>query len=856
MRRIPETKSSAMFERLRRLPKPVTLLNLLGASAVFILLLVMPPPPFISQTLNQSGWMILLLLAAIFAVLFRQKGFAWEVVQSVFVFGLFALLLIRQWQVAPDYGEIIGGLLPWQDASSYLLEAQHLLNGSLFSSFGGRPLFSSFLAVLLYITGGNFMVTLAMLTWVNALAAFLVVQEVRRSHGALGASVLLIFIYKFYLRFVGTAMTEQLGFAFGNLAVFFLLLSAQNRNLKHALLGLGMLSLALNARAGAFFILPILVIWLAITFYPRYAVWRLVALAAVAVALPFILNFVLLKAVALPQSAPFSNYSYILYGMASGNKDWSQVMIDHPNITESEIMPQALQKIRSNPAPFLMSIYESYRDYFVPLGGAFTFIVYSLYSFRAKANVILWLLALAGLAYSAFHWKKGEHALALASFAGIFASLTLVHPSDADGMRIYAATIPFTGLWVVEGLFALSAWSNKLFRHSEYGRPDAPGLSYPGPALVFTALLIIMAIPAPILLRSLARPSSRASLPSKQYACAPGQQLLQGFVLRNTRIILIPDAASSESYMPFIRISDFQSALVNSFSDTPFMGRELEGLQAGQQISIGYDLNFGSYWLVSNFPLEAGKFTACGSPSAANGKLRPYGFYTLEGAPVRPASLTLSQQYQDPTFLFRLLYGFGVGIIMVLIAMDQYKSGQRSMLENVYVIGATILILTGIFTALYTQAIIHIPFTEQRTTLQVKDAVPKKPTHLYVLPLGIDWMNQADLGLSPAVVYENGIPLAAPNSLHQAIKEDGNGGYSIWNGSLYFSSSDNTDPRTNGRKYELEWPHPLRPVLQWIAYMGCILGLAMLLLREWLMRTAGARLGKFRRSTDIEQDHA
>jgi len=214
--------------------------------------------------------------------------------------------------------------------------------------------------------------------------------------------------------------------------------------------------------------------------------------------------------------------------------------------------------------------------------------------------------------------------------------------------------------------------------------------------------------------------------------------------------------------------------------------------------------------------------------------------------------MTISQQYPGVTQLLRLFYGFGAVIIISLIAMEIYKFGRRSMPENLYVIGATILILAGVFVALYAQAIIHLPFAEQRTTLQVIDAVPKKPTHLYILPLGINWMSQDDLGLSPAVVYENGIPLSSPNSLHQTIKDDGNGGYSVWNGNLYFSSSDNSDPRTNGRKYELEWPHPLRPVLQWIAYMGGILGLAMLVFRERLMRTIRSRLNKETQKSSVQ----
>ncbi|MDP7135379.1 MAG: hypothetical protein QF437_33090, partial [Planctomycetota bacterium] len=40
--------------------------------------------------------------------------------------------------------------------------------------------------------------------------------------------------------------------------------------------------------------------------------------------------------------------------------------------------------------------------------------------------------------------------------------------------------------------------------------------------------------------------------------------------------------------------------------------------------------------------------------------------------------------------------------------------------------------------------------------------------------------------------------------MHRDIRELGKGRYSHWTQStLYFSASDSTDPRTNGRKYEL-----------------------------------------------------
>jgi hypothetical protein len=80
--------------------------------------------------------------------------------------------------------------------------------------------------------------------------------------------------------------------------------------------------------------------------------------------------------------------------------------------------------------------------------------------------------------------------------------------------------------------------------------------------------------------------------------------------------------------------------------------------------------------------------------------------------------------------------------------------------------------------------------------------------------------------------------------LPQTIKDGGDGRYGLWNESLYFSSSDNSDPHSNGRKYELAWPRPIRPILQWMVYIGSLLGAIMLIFREKLMRTIERRSAK------------
>ena len=55
---------------------------------------------------------------------------------------------------------------------------------------------------------------------------------------------------------------------------------------------------------------------------------------------------------------------------------------------------------------------------------------------------------------------------------------------------------------------------------------------------------------------------------------------------------------------------------------------------------------------------------------------------------------------------------------------------------------------------------------------------------------------------SPIQVYEDQTPLGPAHSSFQAISRTGRGHFAYWNErGIYFSTSDNTDPNTNGRRY-------------------------------------------------------
>ena len=65
-------------------------------------------------------------------------------------------------------------------------------------------------------------------------------------------------------------------------------------------------------------------------------------------------------------------------------------------------------------------------------------------------------------------------------------------------------------------------------------------------------------------------------------------------------------------------------------------------------------------------------------------------------------------------------------------------------------------------------------------------------------------------GLSECILLEDGKPLSSPHSPAKEIETAGNGRYSHWTeASIVFSTSDNSDPRTNGRKYALVSPRRL-----------------------------------------------
>lgn len=70
------------------------------------------------------------------------------------------------------------------------------------------------------------------------------------------------------------------------------------------------------------------------------------------------------------------------------------------------------------------------------------------------------------------------------------------------------------------------------------------------------------------------------------------------------------------------------------------------------------------------------------------------------------------------------------------------------------------------------------------------------------------WAALTTLRVPPAdsgrriVLFEDGEPLPVADCIHEDIRQLGAGRYSVWHRGVYFSATDNSDPRMNGRTYE------------------------------------------------------
>ena len=108
-----------------------------------------------------------------------------------------------------------------------------------------------------------------------------------------------------------------------------------------------------------------------------------------------------------------------------------------------------------------------------------------------------------------------------------------------------------------------------------------------------------------------------------------------------------------------------------------------------------------------------------------------------------------------------------------------------------------------------------------------------RPTFPYELPTDTAGIPEA----SQLIMRENGIALRPRHALHDEIRVRGGGAFSHWNGNLFFSTSDNSDPRSNGRTYSIESPTRVHAGIIWFVVILDIISIGMMTWYEALFRS-------------------
>ncbi len=775
-------------------------------------LFVAPPGVEFVRGFFEFGLDRILFLIVIFTMLFNLKGFAGKALTFTFILALFCMPLLYKWQTA-DYYSALGGLLPMRDANSYYQEAQNLIHGFSFTgSASFRPVYTSFLATVMRVVNGNLQSALFVLVILNGLGVYIAAREIRRIfNGGIASAIFVVIGYMFYRRFGGTLLTENLGFCLGAFALVFLVRGAAERNLKHLLFGLFLLTTGLNARAGAYLILPLLALWMGLSLRQLNGFWRPFILGMLVVVIGMAGNSVLNRLVSAAPSAAFSNYSYTFYGIAVGNKGWEQAGIDHPSASPAEVYELAFQSIRENPALFARGVAGAYADFFIASKGAFSFLLMK-HDRNDIANTVLWILTFTGLISGLIHRQKSEYSISFVFFLGILFSVALVPPADSTQMRAYAATIPMTCYIVAMGV----ALPGKFLPGAKLSAGNEAGFSIP---LVLSVIILASSFILPVLIKMTGQPPK----PNPVIDCGVGGQKLVFVIAGGSSITLASE--KENSIVPNLDRLRFYGKLVNPEQQlTPEEKEMVLQLEPGTTITIprmvldDFDtppLAVSSFVITKGIP-KAGVYTWCVEEPQYPG------FYTApqpEYQVVDSGPLSASAQV-----FIRSLRSGGLWLVFGILFVSMIGFWRLSTRKMPLGIVSAVLMACGLLMILHMTGL--VPLAWERRIIE-PEKVQHRDGFMYAYNTGDSRISDTNYRDYPTYLYEDGVLLYQPHESQSFIIELGRGSYILKEKFLFFSASDNSDPETNGRTYELEYPARIRLRYQWLGFSAGLAGLFM-----------------------------
>jgi hypothetical protein len=468
---------------------------------------------------------------------------------------LLSFALVITWNLGATMHLGVAGLLPVSDAMGYfrcaLMGAEgsdealrSMQSGSAAFGIPGewcsrRSVWPLSLVSLQFASGWHSGLTLLIQAFLVGAAVGLLVEVAWRAYGiaagALAAWLGVVFAFEWA---IGTFMTENWGIVAGFSGAALLIEHAKQHHAGLLILGLAMVSVALAARAGALFVLPLLLLWGYVTLLPRERRWSAFALAVPLAGLLVgpALQWLGAHHFVADASNTGGNFGPSLYGLSTGSRDWSQAYRDFAELfsqrPEAEVFKivqqRAVENIMAHPTVFLGSLADAAK--------AFRTSIFLLGSWSRYPDVLTALLVI-GVLSCAWRWRNPLYSLPLLVFAAECIAAPLI--IDSGGQRVFAATVWVRPVLAGIGVAALVEICLRIIRSRDRVKVAEPHRARPLAALVFACCILIISILPLMLPSGTLRPTPVA----ESVACAPGEIPAIARVGRESMALSISDEA-------------------------------------------------------------------------------------------------------------------------------------------------------------------------------------------------------------------------------------------------------------------------------------------------------------------------
>ena len=459
-------------------------------------------------------------------------GIAW-----LYIFGL--------WWTGESASLTVAGVLPVSDSLGYQKCAREIIDlGQAYVWCHARPLYTSFFASLWILGDRHLDITLLLQAAVLTGCIVIFAKEAARWLGLGPALMVAIAVFLFSRQHAfALVMTENIGLALGLMALALLLNAAGRGRLAIAHLGLAVLTLALHARAGAFFVLPFVVLWIGYLARRQERSFFLHSgLAVLSVVCAVLANFALISSIGGEIFGAHSNFPLTFYGLSAGG-DWMTIMKDHPELpvddqakAATEIYRLAFENIRNDPTVFLLSLLKNEGRYFQ----------WVLFDYAdGPIHGALWLAWIAGLFVSAvFARSDPRAALLLAITLGEMASAPLI--VGDGGARLFAATSsvqPLLAVYAVVIIFQTTALRRL---YASFTKPAMPAGEPPRAAYAMLVILgLAIALPQTPVRKAFAeKPAAGIE------ACEKGYETVVSTLHRNASVLTVRGDNSPARFWP------------------------------------------------------------------------------------------------------------------------------------------------------------------------------------------------------------------------------------------------------------------------------------------------------------------